>query len=521
MSSGQKEMVYNTRERVLSTDQNRAQAFLAASEAQQFRRLYNDISPLYSSPGQSIPNTVVGTPLSADVFNGLMVQPFATHLLVQAGTARAIMPAATPDPDDSPYVVVDDPGLQLAGVLTFTVNGGPGHRIDVVECQPVLTVLETDNRDIFDPSTGLFFPAAVTKVRAYRMFYRIRVGTPGAGYPGHAQGWLPLAIIKTPVGAANFDGCDFWDVRPLVTDRIGMGSNVVYDEYLAQPRFVGDGDPYAVAGQFRVRGIVDTAFRQYRAGGLLSSGNNQTFVDIRNVENQGAGFGFPVAGLWQLALLFPHDLPRWVRYSTGSPRVPLGCRGIPTAVFGNVADTAGLIVGVAPAAATGLTALAPGVVVAGGNTQGSLPVAARYDGVHQRFNQGVSLTPTNTTASADIYTFIPGINAPANVRALILNFAQSFTGPAATPMKGLWLIASMRGTSEVDQMCITEVQPFASISSGGGTASIEFTARIPIGPNWPDPLPANSKFILAYSNLTAGFTKVAGSALLLGWEIGP
>lgn len=539
MSSGHKVMQFNTRERALSDDHNRLQRFAAADMNQALRRMFDDSWPaLYALPGYSVEGSVVASPLRAMVLGGLMVQPdLPTSLLVSPGSLMAVFPDAFPNADDSPYVFVDDPGVQLAGTLNFTANPGAGVRIDVVECQPIDTVLEVDNRDVFDPATGAFAPAPVTKVRAHRLTYRIRLGTPGGGYPGSVTGWLPLAVASVPVAATDFSGVTFWDVRPLYADRWNGGALIALDSYTPFPRAHLKADD-STGGQLRVQGVVDTVFGAYRAGGRLYKGSptatmgagDLSYVDIRSTENQSAGLSYGANQIWNLALLFPHGLPRWVRYSETpvvGARVPNGCRGIPAVYIGTGAHSGGILAtGILPPAATGLTTLAVGVHVASGVTDGSsVPQAMITDGVACYSRFGIALAPAASGSDVlgmyDVFTLVPGTTVPTGakaVRLLVVTTLNGGIGAAVTAQQQAFALGS---ATPGDILGMTAGTAVAGVGDGAGNYLATFYARVPLDVRFPAVSLANSSFRINTTAITGGFTRTACAATLIGWEFGP
>jgi hypothetical protein len=332
-------VVINSQERAVSTDINRLQAFRARDVAEAFRHLLGinqgtddqDAGALYN------PQTATTTPLTAEVFAGLLVQPqlASLNLLVTQGVAHCIVPTATTD--NSIFYFVEDPGVSVLGSLVMAPNAGGSARIDVVECQPADQVIESDSRNFFNPVTGLFSPITVTKATAARMTYRVRQGTVGGGWPGAASGWLPLCVASVPAGATSCDQITFWDVRPLTTDRVTIGN-----ASLAHPR--------RVRGLLRaqsattVSGIFEAVFKGRRVGGRLARGTPGTdtvgTLNLNDVANQDPGVASSALNVGTLCLAFPFSLPRWARYTdaTSGARVPRSPRGIPvltTTGFGN------------------------------------------------------------------------------------------------------------------------------------------------------------------------------------------
>lgn len=378
MANGGKRVVLNTRERVISNDHNRLQDMIAQSRATALARLYNDEYNA-DAPGYG-ERTIVGgqTPMHADVFGGLFVRvDDTTSLFIDPGVVGVVDPEQTPGLDDDPYKVIDDPGLETAGVLTWQANGGGSPRIDLVCADVVDQVLETDNRDIFDTATGLFTPQQVNKVVAKRLVYEIVRGNQGAGIPP-IPNRIVLAVASVPPGSSNWQDVTFWDVRPLVADRIRPTKTINetqrrYYEY----DFRTDSHVH--------HGYAYSEYRGYLVGGRLmaavpgpgdvefnaNSSDNSTIGDTY----QGPLSGTSDVGANPVFLLFPAGLPRWARYSEGNApglgiRAPYGTRGILVAGRARAgtadyakADEDGLATGVELPASTGLGGTADGVLL--------------------------------------------------------------------------------------------------------------------------------------------------------------
>lgn len=346
MSSGQPRVIFNTRERIISDDQNLAQAFEGRHVAQLMRRLLNrrgsQRHPLeYPGQAQDMTGALPAQPNGTlhDVLGGLLVRPDnGLYLLVDPGSAGFYFPGyAGLTANDSPYIIVDDPGVVTTDVLTFTANSSGSPRIDIVECRPVDTLLTSDNRDIYNTTTGEFSPALVEKTRTARLEYRIRLGTPDAGFPALDSGWCPLAFAVVQTGAAGFNECDFYDVRPLVSerdDRTGpwvdtQASAAVYSDCVIDDRSLLSN---ATTNSFQ--GWVRGSFQGYRFGGTVSRNTAST---IATFGDQAAGggdfleFEFLNTANWVttgaapvsttvnqancLVAVFPRGLGRCVRYT--------------------------------------------------------------------------------------------------------------------------------------------------------------------------------------------------------------
>ena len=206
-------------------------------------------------------------------------------------------------------------------------NTSGSTRIDIVECsRNAGGITSTENRNIFNTSTGLFSATSVTKTTKDSLSYRIRTGTPGAGFPGTAQGWLPLAVASVPTGTSVWDTVTVWDVRPLVSDRVGIASS-----YAVNPKVRGHLDATTYPN---IVGTMDVVFQGRKIGGQLlrgSPGTDHAYFDQSDTANCSPSFSITADdnSLYTLYLVVPFGLPRWARYTdygTGyrNPRSPCG-----------------------------------------------------------------------------------------------------------------------------------------------------------------------------------------------------
>lgn len=443
MSSGNRELVFNTQEHVLSVDHNRAQKFSheqVASVARYLLSVHTDLDDSAAGEVEAVPSTTA-SPLRGEVLAGLRVAPALASfaLLVTPGVAFLLAPDNAAD--DSPYKYVNDAGVPTPGTLALAPNAAGLTRIDVVECSWGTVVAEQDNRDILDLATGNYAAALVPKVRRGVLTYRVRQGTPGGGFPGTALGWLPLAVASVPAGAASNDVVTFWDVRPLVGDRVGCASTT-------KPT-VGRSQVNAIFTTL-VGGWVDAVVGGRRLGGALRSGMPTAdlalmpAINFTDAANQAAGF-IPLAHFpYYLYLCTPFGLPRWARYSPASAgvRMPRSPRGLPV-VTNIAADVEGRpLFGVALPASCGLGGSATvneAVVVAAGfvTNTGALGAFFMADGKHQLVADDSGLTnpivraSTSVTAAAGSvtvrYDYTQGLQWPAHAREVLIEFRGAFT----------------------------------------------------------------------------------------------
>ena len=540
MSGGNQNMVINTRERAVSNDINRLQAFDAKQLAEVLRRMVNlrgdQLGGGYWDDGSYVDTTgndgaAIETPLRADVFDGLVVIPVngSLNLLVSPGVIGVDDPdgqagssdPTAPSPDDSRYKLIVDPGIQVAGSLVLAAGAG-STRIDLVEVRRQTVVLETDSRDQFDPSTGTFTPVSVTKVKAGRLLYRVTQGTPGAGIPALSQGWLPICVVSVPSVATTTDGMTFWDVRPLVKDRINAPH-----ESRRIVQFASDGRQWVYANDHTdvskctLTGVAMSAIGMYRCGGFLPL--NASSIDVRAAANQAAGYTPGANKPWFLYAVFPAGLPRWVRYvpAPASPRVPTGMLGVicvseqgPSSEFG-IGDT------LAPPVATGLVSTGPRALLCAG------PIAAgpaergfvMRDGyTHLDPNSAISgPAPFSTAGTTDKYALSPNAHFPSGATAVFVKIFVSFSGgtPGAIDLFHCTLNVIANDGSRLANAIDLEL-PFTY--SGTGGASVNFTAWVPV-PAFPD---SNGepdevlRFQIEWSTIT---TRSGQACNVLGWKM--
>jgi len=352
MSTGRRTLRQNTRERLISSDFNRMQTFVGADandalRGQMLRPVDDGLFPgvTFITPGPvsfAIDVSTVTAPLYGGIIDGLMVivPAAAVSLIITPGEVLLIDPDGqpgssnpnAPNPDDPICKYVNAPGIPVVGTLVWTPNPGPGVRVDVVECQRTDIVQETDNRDIFNPATGLFAPTTVTKVTDGNLTYRIRLGAAGGGLPAPALGWFPLAILSTPAGAPNLDTVTVWDVRNLLSDKAEPFAIRTTDTVIQERgRWMID---VTTPGQVRLSGerVVDAI--GVRAGGRFIDTLLGSPLLLSSASYQAAGFVPIASSILTVYALFPLGYPlRWVQYyfaptASAGGRVPGPYRGI-------------------------------------------------------------------------------------------------------------------------------------------------------------------------------------------------
>lgn len=511
MPSGGKELVFNTRERAVSSDNNRAQAFADADRGELLRWLMNvrqgsDDLGIDMGGGIDVGASVLTSPVSGEIAGGLCVRPqvASLNLIVDPGVAHVIAPDA--DADASNYKFVDDPGIQSLGVLTMTLNASGSTRVDVIEVQYVNNVVESANRDIYDQTTGLFTPTVVTKARQGALNYRVRLGTPGAGFPGTALGWMPLCVAVVPNGGANNDATTFYDVRPLVSDRpvppfnlAKVAPRVTRSDFYLDDN--GGGGAFLI-GDVETSGVVDAtgpAAIACRLGGIFTFGGVATGPDLSTAEFQSGGA--PANGLAYVYLACPFGLPRWMKYTPASAgtRLPFGVRGLP--MISNVGPAGPL--GPGPSAplplpaGTGLGGTTSAAVCIGATTVvAGLISNVTSDGrfLVQGDIAGYS-SANGTIASPDIsWTFTPNgtranLGYPASAKSLRVTFEISFAAlPGNALLANLLMFAANAGLTDTFWTMFLGSQNFDNASGGTLGYVYTFTLDIPVplnaGASW-------------------------------------
>lgn len=187
-------IIYNTRERALSTDLNDTTNLIHRGLMQALKAVLGERSGVV----EGFETTIVGVGLDVTVSPGIA--------LLNTGGSTA---------DDSDFTWIE---LDTADTVTLPAADGANPRWDVIEIEENDAVVLSTPRDIFDPSTGTFTPQAVTKRRGSSPTISVRSGTPAATplLPAGIAGRIPLAYIRVPAAAANLVTTDFVRCRPLV-----------------------------------------------------------------------------------------------------------------------------------------------------------------------------------------------------------------------------------------------------------------------------------------------------------------
>lgn len=517
--SSMREIVINTQERAVSTDINRLQKFKGKDLGDALMQMY--LTELaFTEPGYA--SIATSRPVLGEVLGGLLVKPQTNSLGLLIDPGVLVVVNADGAPDESQCKFLNDVGVSGLGALVMSVNASGSTRIDVVECRinPVPDTV-TDNRDIFNPTTGLFQAATVTKEIAARLDYRVRLGTPGAGYPGNITGWLPLMVASVPASASSNNDMTFWDVRPMLSDR--ERTAFVEGTFATEPTLSRlDAKIQRVSsGSVKVNGAFKGVFQGRVFGGAVRRGTPGTsadFVDVMEVANQeGSGtIAEPLTGHVYLYACFPKGLPRWALYapnpSARLPQSPIGMlvasavkpmsSGLPSATIA-LPDSTGLggTIGLQEATCVAILPYENG----GGQFQ--------YGFVANRLlRTGGVLALTSDAISSGHYDFHVTIAQwPANARAIIADIAVNVTVPTVSSCR----VDAFLNTYPTDAITagadMLDSFTFYPDNPDSGSHILTHIERVRIAMPCAYPAEPGTRLV----RLTAGATTIAGTSATL------
>lgn len=560
---GWERLVINPNERAISTDIIRLQAFKGADAAEIWRALLDtssntdnlDASSFGTSPGGG--STSQTSPVSAAVLNGLAVIPAvgSLSLQVQPGICFLYDPDATPNSDESQYKFVRDPGVQTPGVLLMTANSSGSTRIDVIEVARANiaggapdAVIETDNRDQYNTTTGLFSATTVNKVTAGRLQYRVRAGTPGGGFPGTAAGWMPLVVASVPTGTTTNDTITFWDVRPLVEDRVLAPFNLTTQRALSRGFALADdatNNPKTILTGEVSCGAPDlfstTGNALYRLGGRIRRGSPgldgpnaglPDGVDLNDAANQSGAM--IASSPTYVYLAEPFSLPRWARYTDAASgaRKPRSCRGMLI-----VSQVGPYHYSVAPSGSITLpasmgfngagTSKAACIFVTSTNGAARVMGGVMDEARNCFWNTQTYSTPAGTltgggTANQTVtFNLSDGSTHPPNAKALWVVFSFTYS-TAGNLSQQLQMFAKMQvsggGPTPFSVQQSTQL-PFTDATFLVSNPIITWLFRVPIIPAYPSiSSPANRQLAVNIQS-AAGFTLASQTMQVVGAEL--
>lgn len=231
---------FNSRERALSTDQNR-QAILS-------RRALAEAMAALST----------GTLKQSGCFGASFV------VAPQAGTMKcSITPGVALLYDATaafPYSTMS--WIESAVLREVTLDAGDGNpRYDVVEMRAGSATTLTQPRDEFNPLTGSFSVVNMAKEVASYPEFQVRKGVPAVlpSIPAGTPGWMPLAYVAVPGGAVTLLADNVVHCRPILDAQPGRGwTDPALTRYATSIK--GGGMAVSVGGAITVANVVAGRF---------------------------------------------------------------------------------------------------------------------------------------------------------------------------------------------------------------------------------------------------------------------
>lgn len=217
MASNRRRTIYNTRERLLSTDANDEQALLHSN-------LTNDT--VASSVGDFFDTTVSGT--HAGILSGGIVTTTVTANEVSVSPLRGFKLGAAPTSLDSPYLFLSTLASTAVDISSFV--DATNDRWLCIEVSPGDSLELASTRDIFQQLLGTFIPTNVDKIRQPDPVFTVNAGAPAATplFPLGTSGTIPLAYVYLPANnAIAIPATDIILCRPLIGSLKSSGTDPV------------------------------------------------------------------------------------------------------------------------------------------------------------------------------------------------------------------------------------------------------------------------------------------------------
>jgi hypothetical protein len=273
MSNDARRIIYNTRERAESDDLNNTTDLLV-------RQDINNLA-FTSAPDAFTALNLYG------VVAGLVVGSTGLSLTVVVDIGLAVKydaPAA--DVYDSKYRLIEVTTPITVDVSSYVNGVNP--RWIVIEVEPGSAVEAMSLRDIYNPTTSMFVPQSVPKVRKSEPVVSVTAGLAAATpvMPAGTAGKIPLAYIYLGAGALAVNPDTIVGCRPLLTARLGE----------AAANLTGGGFEVATDGVSVVTASSSMQFRPALFPATVSLDHTVVSIDLAAVGSDAWGFGmlYPV-----------------------------------------------------------------------------------------------------------------------------------------------------------------------------------------------------------------------------------
>jgi hypothetical protein len=236
MSSNNRRVIFNTRERLLSTDLNDATALLHAKGTDEM------VAALSGDSYKTV------TPI-AGVLSGGIASANGADLNITITPMIAVK-------DGTPATSLDSQYLKIETTTNTTIDLGPfvdpaNPRWVAIEVAPADTDEVVSSRDIFQGALGTFTPANVSKIRRPEPTFTVNAGTaaPAPQLPAGTTGVIPLAYVYIPAATASIATTDVILCRPIFNAATTEGT-IVFNkgglDVAAAGGTVAQARPYAI-----------------------------------------------------------------------------------------------------------------------------------------------------------------------------------------------------------------------------------------------------------------------------------
>lgn len=215
MASNRRRLIYNTRERLLSTDANDEQAL-------QDSNLTNDTVALATGdePFSFFPQSGV-------LSGGVVGQEGGNTINITA--MRALKIETAPTSFDSPYLFLETSSETFVDLTSFV--DGTNDRWVCIEVTPGDSLELASTRDIFQPLLSTFIPTNVDKIRQPDPVFTVNAGTPAVApqLPLGTAGTIPLAYVYLESTTGLASGTDIIQCRPLMSSTRSIQTESIVD----------------------------------------------------------------------------------------------------------------------------------------------------------------------------------------------------------------------------------------------------------------------------------------------------
>lgn len=203
MASNNRRLIWNTRERLLSTDLNDATALLNAKGTDEVAAALT--GDLFNS----------AVPLSG-LFSGGIVSANGANTTVSVSPMLGLKHGSPATGLDSNYLKVETLAAIDVDLTAFVDPGNP--RWVAIEASPGDAQEVVSSRDIFQPALGTFIPVNVDKIRKPQAVLSVNAGvaSPNPVLPNGNPDVIPLAYVYLTASAASIPATDVVRCRAVI-----------------------------------------------------------------------------------------------------------------------------------------------------------------------------------------------------------------------------------------------------------------------------------------------------------------